>query len=163
MANENAKLGYELAKLSDTNMKFESEASQRESKLNLKKAELAYTQAKDNLKGKSLVRKSDLATFNLKIAQIQSTLDQAKSDLAKLTVRAPAAGLIVFQHNWNTGKKFTRGDQPWAGQSVMILPDLSQMQAVLEVNEVDISKVKPDQRPKCGSMRSQIESLPARS
>ena len=146
MANENAKLGYDLAKLSDDDMKFESEAQQRESKLNLKKAELAYTQAKDNLKGKSQVRKSDLASLNLKIAQIQSTLDQAKADLAKLTVRAPAAGLIVYQHNWNTGKKFTRGDQPWAGQSVMILPDLSQMQAVLEVNEVDISKVKPDQQ-----------------
>jgi HlyD family secretion protein len=145
MANENAKLGYDLAKLSDDNMKFESKAQQDESKLNLKKAELAYTQTKDNLKGKSQVRKSDLASSNLKIAQIESSLNQAKSDLEKLTVRAPAAGLIVYQHNWNTGKKFTRGDQPWAGQSVMILPDLSQMQAVLEVNEVDISKVKPDQ------------------
>ncbi len=145
MANENAKLGYDLAKLSDDNMKFESKSQQDESKLNLKKAELAYTQTKDNLKGKSQVRKSDLASLNLKIAQIQSTLDQAKSDLEKLTVRAPSAGLIVYQHNWNTGKKFARGDQPWAGQSVMILPDLSQMQAVLEVNEVDISKVKPDQ------------------
>ena len=146
VANENAKLGYELAKLSDDNMKFESKAQQDESKLNLKKAELAYTQTKDNLKGKSQVRKSDLASTNLKIAQIQSTLDQAKADLAKLTVQAPAAGLIVYQHNWNTSKKFTRGDQPWAGQSVMILPDLSHMQAVLEVNEVDISKVKPDQQ-----------------
>jgi HlyD family secretion protein len=146
MANENAKLGYELAKLSDDDMKFESEAQQRESKLNLKKAELAYTQAKDNLKGKSLVRKSDLASTNLKIAQIESTLNQAKSDAEKLTVHAPAAGLIVYQHNWSTGKKFTRGDQPWAGQSVMILPDLSHMQAVLEVNEVDISKVKTDQQ-----------------
>jgi HlyD family secretion protein len=145
MAYENAKLGYDLAKLSDDDMKFESESKQRESKLELKKAELAYTQAKDNLKGKSLVRKSDLATLDLKIKQIESTLDQAKADLEKLTVHAPSAGLIVYQHNWNTGKKFTRGDQPWAGQSVMILPDLSHMQAVLEVNEVDISKVKSGQ------------------
>ncbi len=145
MAYENAKLGYELAKLSDDDMKFESESKQRESKLDLQKAKLAYTQAEDNLKGKSLVRKSDLATLNLKIAQIQSALDQAKSDAEKLTVHAPSAGLIVYQRNWSTGKKFTRGDQPWAGQSVMILPDLSHMEAVLEVNEVDISKVKPDQ------------------
>ena len=145
MAYENAQLGYQLAKLSDDDMKFESEAQQRESKLTLKKAELAYKQAEDNLKGKSLVRKSDLATLNLKIAQIQSALDRAKSDAERLTVHAPAAGLIVYQRTWSTGKKFVRGDQCWAGQPVMILPDLSQMQAVLEVNEVDISNVKADQ------------------
>ncbi len=145
MAYENAKLGYDLAKLSDDDMKFESEAKQRESKLELKKAELAFKQAEDNLKGKSQVRKSDLATLNLKIAQIQRALDQAQADEEKLSVHAPAAGLIVYQRNWSTGKKFTRGDQCWAGQPVMILPDLSHMQAVLEVNEVDISKVKADQ------------------
>jgi RND family efflux transporter MFP subunit len=127
-------------------MKFESESKQRESKLELKKAELAFKQAKDNLKGKSQVRKSELATLNLKIEQIKAALDQSQSDAGKLTVHAPAAGLIVYQRNWSTGKKFTRGDQAWAGQPVMILPDLSQMQAVLEVNEVDISKVKADQQ-----------------
>jgi len=145
MAFENAELGFQLAKLSDSGMKFESEAQQRQSKLELKKAQLAYEQARDNLKGKSLVRKSDLATQTLKIAQIEAALEQAKSDAAKLTVHAPAAGLIVYQRNWSTGKKFVRGDQCWAGQPVMILPDLSRMQAVLEVNEVDISNVKPEQ------------------
>ncbi len=145
MAFENAELGYQLAKLSDSGMRFESEAQQRQSKLELKKAQLAFEQARDNLKGKSLVRKSDLATQTLKIAQIEAALDQAKTDEAKLTVHAPAAGLIVYQRNWSTGKKFVRGDQCWAGQPVMILPDLSHMQAVLEVNEVDISKVKPGQ------------------
>ena len=145
MAYENAQLAYKLAKLSDDDMKFESAAKQQESKLELKKAELAYKQAKDNLKGKSLVRKSDLATQNLKIAQISAALDQAKSDLDKLTVHAPAAGLIVYQRNWSTGKKFVRGDQCWAGQPVMMLPDLSNMQADLEVDEVDISKVRSGQ------------------
>lgn len=157
MAYENAQLGYQLAKLSDDNMKFESQSAQSESKLELKKAELAYKQAKDNLKGKSLVRKSDLATQNLKIAQIEAALDQAKSDAAKLTVHAPAAGLIVYQKNWSTGKKFVRGDQCWPGQPVMILPDLSHMQAVLEVNEVDISKVKADQ-----SVEVRLDAFPDR-
>ncbi len=145
MAYENAQLAYKLAKLSDDDMKFESASKQEESKLELKKAELAYKQAKDNLKGKSLVRRSDLATQNLKVAQISSALDQAKSDLDKLTVHAPATGLIVYQRNWSTDKKFVRGDQCWAGQPVMLLPDLSHMEADLEVNEVDISKVEAGQ------------------
>ncbi len=158
MAYENAQLGYQLAKLSDDDMKFESEAQQRESKLELKKAQLAYQQAKDNLKGKKLVRKSDLATQNLKIAQIQNALDQAQADLAKLSVHAPAAGLIVYQHNWSTGKKFVRGDQCWAGQPVMMLPDLSRMEADLEVNEVDISKVQTGQ-----SVEVRLDAFPDRT
>ena len=145
MAYENAKLAYQLAELSDSEMRFESASKQSESKLELKKAELAYNQAKDNLKGKSLVRKSDLASLKLKINQIESTLNRAKGDEQKLSVHAPAAGLIVYQRNWSTGKKFVGGDQCWAGQPVMLLPDLSHMQALLEVNEVDISKVKSGQ------------------
>lgn len=145
IAYENAKLSFDLAKLADDEMKFESESKQRESKLELKKAELNFKQANENLSGKTVIRKSELASIQLKIAQIQNALDRSKTDLERLTVHAPASGLIVYQRNWNTGKKFSRGDQAWGGQPIMLLPDLSHMQAVLQVNEVDVSKVKKNQ------------------
>ena len=145
IAYENAKLSFELAKLASDEMKFESESKQRESQLELKKAELAFKQADENLKGKTEVRKSELASLDLKIAQITNALSRATLDLERLTVRAPSSGLIVYNRNWNTGKKIGKGDQLWGGQPVMQLPDLSHMQAVLEVNEVDVSKVKPNQ------------------
>jgi HlyD family secretion protein len=145
VAYENSKLGYQLALLADSAARFESEQARRELKLKLKQAELAYHQAEKNLSSKSQVRKSDMAALSLKIAQIQSTLDRATADGEKLQVHAPASGLIVYQQNWSTGKKFVRGDQCWGGQPVIMLPDLSHMQAALEVNEVDISKVKAGQ------------------
>ncbi len=145
IAYENAKLSFELAKLANDAMKFESDAKQRESQLELKKAELAFKQADENLKGKTAVRKSELASLDLRIAQITNALSRATLDLERLTVHAPASGLIVYNRNWNTGKKIGKGDQLWGGQPVMQLPDLSHMQAVLEVNEVDVSKVKNDQ------------------
>jgi len=157
IAYENAKLSQELAKLADDEMKFESESKQRESKLELKKAELAYRQAEENLKGKSQVRKSDMASITLKIAQIQNALDRSKADMERLTVTAPESGLIVYQRNWSTGKKVTKGDQLWGGYPVMQLPDLSHMQAVLQVNEVDVSKVKKNQ-----PVEIALDAFPAR-
>ena len=145
IALENAKLTYELAKLSSDDMKFESESKQRESKLELRKAELSYKQAQDNVKSKTAIRKTELGNLELKIAQLQSTVDRAQADLQRLAITSPSRGLIVYQHSWNTGKKLTKGDQVWGGQPIIQLPDLSHMQAVLEVNEVDIAKVKKDQ------------------
>jgi RND family efflux transporter MFP subunit len=146
IAMENAKLTFELATLSNEAMKFESEAKQRESKLELRKAELSYKQAKDNVTSKSAIRKSELGNLQLKIAQLQNVLDRAQLDLQRLSVKSPAPGLIVYQHSWNTGKKLSKGDQVWGGQPIIQLPDLSHMQAVLQVNEVDIAKVKKDQK-----------------
>ena len=145
IAYENAKLSYELAKLSNDEMKFESESKQRESQLELKKAELSYKQAEDAVTGKSEIRKSDMQSLQVKIGQLQTAVDRAQGDLQRLSVLAPSAGLVVYQTNWSTGKKLTKGDQVWVGQPVIQLPDLSNMLAVLQVNEVDVSKVKQDQ------------------
>lgn len=145
IAFENAKLSFELAKLANDAMKFESESKQHESQLELRKAELAFQQAQENVKSKSAIGKSEMGNLQLKIAQLQSALERAQADMERLAVRAPASGLIVYQRSWNTGKKLAKGDQVWGGQPIMQLPDLSHMQALLQVNEVDISKVKNEQ------------------
>jgi HlyD family secretion protein len=145
IAYKNAKLSFELAKLSNEAMKFESKSKQHESQLELRKVELAFQQAQENVKSKSAIGKSEMGNLQLKIAQLQSALERAEADMERLAVKAPASGLIVYQKSWNTGKKLAKGDQVWGGQPIMQLPDLSHMQAVLEVNEVDVSKVKSEQ------------------
>ncbi|MEO6940888.1 MAG: efflux RND transporter periplasmic adaptor subunit [Candidatus Kapaibacterium sp.] len=142
MALENAELSFKLAKLASDAMKFESQAKQRESQLELRKAELAFQQAKQNVKSKSSIGKSEIGNLQLKIGQLQAALDRAQSDMGRIIVKAPGRGLIVYQRSWSTGKKLAKGDQVWGGQPIVQLPDLSHMQAVLQVNEVDVSKVK---------------------
>ena len=41
----------------------------------------------------------------------------------------------------NTDNKFQIGDQTWAGQSIIQLPDLSSLKAIVQINEVDIAKI----------------------
>ena len=45
-----------------------------------------------------------------------------------------------------TDQKWAVGDQPYSGSKIIELPDLSAMRAEVKINEVDVSKIMPDQR-----------------
>ena len=61
--------------------------------------------------------------------------------LTGFTVRAPAPGMVIYVKEWN-GKKRTAGSQVGAWDpTVATLPDLSGMESVTYVNEIDVRKV----------------------
>jgi HlyD family secretion protein len=61
-------------------------------------------------------------------------------------LRAPMPGLVVYGQNWSTGRKIALSDQVWNGMPLISLPDLSHIQTVGGINEVDVSKVKQGQK-----------------
>jgi hypothetical protein len=63
-----------------------------------------------------------------------------------LFVVSPAKGIAIKELNWNTDQKWAVGDQPYSGSNLIELPDLSEMRAAVNINEVDVSKVLPGQR-----------------
>lgn len=143
---ENARLSFQLAEIAKERMQFEPEAKKREAALEFERARLSFEQAKLNLENKSVVRKSELANLQLRISQIQSDINQSTKEMDALTLKAPISGLIVYETNWSTGRKFTVGDQPWPGMPIISLPDLTAAQVEVSVNEMDIAKLKPQQR-----------------
>ncbi len=140
---KSAELSFELSKLNLEQMKFEAEAKQREAKLNHQKNELSYLQTKQEYESKKIIQNSELKKMQIEIRQRQNDLDEAKRVLDALTLTAPAEGLVVYAANWsNDGRKYTIGDTPWGGATIVTLPDLSFMQSLTSVNEVDVSKIK---------------------
>ena len=60
--------------------------------------------------------------------------------MAGFTIKAPAPGMVIYAKEWN-GKKRTTGSQVTAWDpSVATLPDLTQMESVTYVNEIDVRK-----------------------
>jgi RND family efflux transporter MFP subunit len=145
---KNAEFTYELSKLNYERGKFEAEVEQKQNELQLKKDSIALEQAKEKLITQEEINRSETDKINLQIRMARSDVDKAKGDLGKFTLRASMAGLVVYQNNWGTGKKVNISDQVWAGMPIISLPDLSHMQAVGSVNEVDVSRVKKGQRVK---------------
>ena len=140
---KSAELSYELSKLNLEQMKFEADVKQREAKLNHQKNELSYLQTKQEFESKKIIQGSELKKMDIEIKQRNNDLTDAKRDLDALTLTAPAEGLVVYSSNWsNDGRKYAIGDTPWGGATIVTLPDLSSMQSLTTVNEVDVSKVK---------------------
>ncbi|MBR9977802.1 MAG: efflux RND transporter periplasmic adaptor subunit, partial [Bacteroidetes bacterium] len=142
---ESAKLNFELAKLARDKMQFEPDARKREAEIEFERAKLTFEQAKLNVKNKGIVRESELGNLQLRIQQIRSDIAESTKEMEQLTIKAPISGLIVYENNWSTGRKIAKGDQPWAGMPLISLPDLSDMQTEVSVNEMDISKVRKEQ------------------
>ncbi len=146
---KSSELSFELSKLNMEQMKFEAEAKRRETELQHKKNELNLEKTKQSLESTKIIQKSEMENMNVEIRQKISDLEKAQRDLDALTLTSDAEGLVVYGINWNNqGQKFQIGDQPWPGQGIISLPDLSIMESHTFVNEVDVSKVKVGQKVK---------------
>ncbi len=69
----------------------------------------------------------------------QVALDRAQSNIEKLTVRAPIAGMVALEAAWRNGSMgpFQEGDQAWPGQPLVRIFDPSEMIVLTQVSEPD--------------------------
>lgn len=139
---KSAGLSFELSKLNVEQMKFEATVKQQESQLNHQRNELSYLKAKQDLESQKIIDQSEMNKTDIEVQQKRSDLERAKRDLEMLTLTAPTEGLVVYEVNWSTGRKVAIGDTPWSGMTLVSLPDLSTMESLTYVNEVDVSRVK---------------------
>jgi len=138
---KSAELTFELSKLSLEQMKFEAEVKQQEAKLQHQRNELSYLKAQQEFKSQKIINQSELSKTDIEVRQRQADLERAKRDLEMLTLTAPSEGLVVYEINWSSNRKIQIGDTPWSGMPIISLPDLSAMESVTSVNEVDVSKI----------------------
>ena len=80
----------------------------------------------------------------LSIQRLESNLEEAHETLDQLLVLSPTSGIVIIERNRSSDNKFQIGDQTWAGQTVIQLPDLSSLKATVQINEVDIAKINKD-------------------
>jgi HlyD family secretion protein len=85
-----------------------------------------------------------------RIEEASSKLDLAKAQLARTEVRADVPGIVVYKEVFfgSEQRKPQVGDQVWANQPLLILPDISTMVVETKVRETDIHKVEKNQQVK---------------
>jgi HlyD family secretion protein len=83
-----------------------------------------------------------------RIAEATSKLALAKEQLARTEVRADVDGIVVYKDVFfgSEQRKPQVGDQVWANQPLLILPDITKMVVETKVRETDIHKVEKNQR-----------------
>ncbi|MGD8782303.1 MAG: efflux RND transporter periplasmic adaptor subunit [Ignavibacteria bacterium] len=144
-----AEISLELSELKLDQMKYEAEAKQQEQMLQHEQNKIDFEKTKKEYENLIETNKTELSKKLLEIEQAESKVDKARNDLEGLVIKAPSSGLVVYSPNFqNQGRKYSVGDTPWSRAQIMELPDLSEMESIVNVNEIDISKVQRNQKVK---------------
>jgi multidrug efflux pump subunit AcrA (membrane-fusion protein) len=141
----NLRYGKEQRKLEKDESQYESPSARRQAEIEYEKAVRAYDQS--------------LANYETKVKQATAKMREAEADLFKeqqkmedyqmvageFTIMAPEPGMLIYAREWD-GKKRVVGStiSPW-DPTVATLPDLTKMESITYVNEVDIQKIKVGQ------------------
>jgi multidrug efflux pump subunit AcrA (membrane-fusion protein) len=138
---EITRLSQEISRIEFETANYEADIRKKEIQLNLEKANIALERAKEQLENRKKIQREELKQKMLEISQSESELQDARETLRKMFMVSPSNGIAIINHNWSSDNKFQEGDQCWSGYPLIELPDMSELKAVVQINEVDISKV----------------------
>ena len=141
---ENADTRYQMAKMRLKQIEFESSARQEEEKLSFKLAENDYIETKEGLALQKIINATERSALLSRYRQLEMRYERKVQEGQDLVITAPEDGLVVYAKTWKGDKmsKLQIGDSPYRGQSLIELPDMSEMEVETVVDEVDIARLK---------------------
>lgn len=153
----NLRYAMEEAELRKEQAAYEAPSVRRQAQIDYERAERDYAQAVANYATKVKQAEAKMREVGAELRKAENELQglQALSD--QFTIRAPENGMVVYKRD-RRGRKLTEGGtiSPW-NPTVATLPDLSVMQSITYVNEVDIQKVQARQPVEIG-----LDAAPAK-
>lgn len=133
-------LTYEQAKLkaiipADVQPRREFQDAQ----LALEKAKTEYENHLSKIDKKKKEQGAELQVKIIDNDKLKVQLNRDKSYLNGMQLKAPADGMVIYGDHWNRNerRKLQVGDMVWMGVPIVRLPDLTEMEVLSQVNEVD--------------------------
>lgn len=118
-----------------------------------------YYEANRNLERTYAKARSQLAQSKAQLESAKARLDlqedrlnKSKKQFAACTMKAPAPGLVVYGSSQETMNRYrgtgliAPGEQVFQRQTIITLPDTSEMMAEITVHESSVDKVRPGQK-----------------
>ncbi len=134
-------LALEEKRLAKEQAIYEAPTVRRQAEIDFEKAERALAQARSDYHTKTEQARAKMREVGADLQRQRNLLQVVQDVMAGFTIRAPAPGMVIYVKEWN-GRKRTTGSQvnPW-DPGVATLPDLTQMESVTYVNEIDVRKL----------------------
>ena len=141
------------AKLDTSKQEILSEIEGAETRLKLADAEQKLKELQQKEISSKHSTEADIDSKQHKREKALFDVNKVERQIAALTLRAPADGMVTLlpnfrAHNWMNGgsaPEFKEGDRAWAGAGVAEIPDLSSVQLSARVDESDRGRLKTDQ------------------
>lgn len=134
-------LTLEEKKLAKEQSVYEAPTVRRQAEIDLEKATRALAQAKMDYKTRTEQAQAKMREVGADRDRQKNLLAVVQDVMANFTIRAPAPGMVTYVKEWN-GKKKVSGSQVGAWEpAVATLPDLTKMESITYVNEIDVRKI----------------------
>lgn len=146
----NLKYGVKEKEIVLSQSKYEPPATIRQAEMDVEKAKRSLIQAEENFQIKKQQAAAAMQEVGASLNSAKAKREKVLDLIDKLNVKAPANGMLIYKRDWN-GNKYSVGKtiNTW-NPDVATLPDLSVMNSKTFVNEIDIRKVKVNQKVKVG-------------
>lgn len=141
-------LGLEEKRLAKEQSTYEAPTIRRQADIDLEKAQRALAQAKVDYKTKTGQAVAKMSEVGAEVERQRNKLKVVQDVAAGFTIRAPAPGMVIYLKEWNGKKKGTGSQVNSWDPVVATLPDLTHMESVIYVNEIDVRKVAVGQSTK---------------
>ncbi|HMV51416.1 MAG TPA: efflux RND transporter periplasmic adaptor subunit [Blastocatellia bacterium] len=113
----------------------------QEAQLALEKSKTEYDNHLAKIEQKKKEQAAELQVKTIEKDKLQVQLDRAKSNLDGMRIKAPADGMVIYNEHYNERRKMQVGDMVWGGWPIVRLPDMTEMEVLTLVNEVDGPKL----------------------
>ena len=134
-------LGLEEKRIARDQSKYEAPSIRRQADIEYEKAERAFAQAKANYITKKQQSVAKMREVSSELERQRNQLGIIQSVMNGFTIRAPAPGMVIYDKEWNGRKKVVGSQVSAWDPTVATLPDLTQMESVTYVNEIDVRKI----------------------
>jgi len=146
----NLKYAVEEKKLIKDQSIYEPPAVLRQAEIDYEKALRNLEQKHENYKTKREQSVTKMQIVGSDLEKAKSKLMQLTSTMQQLTVKAPKSGMLIYSKDWDGKKRIVGTSINVWDPTVANLPDLTTMESVTYVNEVDIQKIKMGQKVNIG-------------
>jgi hypothetical protein len=129
---------------------YEAPAVQRQLQLEYEKADRTHAQTVSNYQKRIAQSVAQVKEKESDLSQQRNKYNELTDLLKEFDISAPESGMLIYFREWN-GRKRVAGSMlsPW-DPIVATLPDLTEMESITYVNEVDIQKIREDQKVTIG-------------
>jgi multidrug resistance efflux pump len=103
-------------------------------------AKLQLEQTKAKAKQAAASDQAEISQLSDHNKFLQDRVAELQANIAKLQVKAPRAGTLVFPTNWR-GEKKKVGDPAWRGETIVQVVALGKMRGQGMIDEIDIARV----------------------
>ena len=142
-----ARFNLESAKLDAGKQEIVSRIEGEEAKLKVRNAEQALREAEQKLNSDRAAAKASLQGKIETSRKAAFDLHRAESALSKMTLKAPASGMVSLVPVWHPEGQapFKPGDRAWPGSPLAELPDADSLRITAHVDETDRGRLAPKQ------------------